>query len=59
MIHNHPSGDPTPSSQDVYITDQLEKAGELIGIRLVDHLVIGDGTYVSISQYRMIKKGMA
>jgi DNA repair protein RadC len=47
VLHNHPSGDPTPSPEDVAITRRLVEAGTLMGIALVDHLVIGRGGYVS------------
>jgi len=49
-IHNHPSGDPTPSREDIALTRRLAKAGELIGIELLDHLVIGDNRYVSLKE---------
>lgn len=48
LVHNHPSGDSTPSKSDYSITDRLYEASELIGIELLDHIVIGDGTYESI-----------
>jgi DNA repair protein RadC len=47
LVHNHPSGDPTPSREDREVTDQLVAAGRLIGISVLDHIVIGDGRYVS------------
>jgi DNA repair protein RadC len=47
LVHNHPSGDPTPSALDVQITAQLAGAGELVGIPVLDHVVIGDGCYTS------------
>jgi DNA repair protein RadC len=47
LVHNHPSGDPEPSPEDLEITRRLAAAGELIGIRIADHVVIGDGCYVS------------
>jgi DNA repair protein RadC len=47
LVHNHPSGDPEPSPEDLEITRRLVAVGELVGIRIVDHLVIGDGTWVS------------
>lgn len=50
LFHNHPSGDPTPSGEDRKVTDQLRNAGELIGIEVLDHIVIGDGRYVSFSE---------
>ncbi len=47
FVHNHPSGDPTPSREDLEITRRLREVGELIGVRVLDHLVIGRGRYVS------------
>lgn len=47
-IHNHPSGDPTPSSADVAVTVELVRAGELLDIEMLDHLIIGDGRWVSL-----------
>jgi DNA repair protein RadC len=49
FVHNHPSGDPTPSPEDRQLTDRLVAAGQLLGIRVLDHLVIGDGRYVSFA----------
>lgn len=46
LVHNHPSGDPTPSAEDIAITKRLQEAGDLLGIRILDHVVIGDGRYV-------------
>ena len=46
-VHNHPSGDPEPSPEDMDITRRLCAVGELVGIRVLDHVVIGDGRYVS------------
>jgi DNA repair protein RadC len=43
VVHNHPSGDPTPSGADLQLTRRLAKAGEVLGIELLDHIVIGDG----------------
>lgn len=48
-VHNHPSGDTTPSREDLGVTSRLIKAGEIIGIRLLDHVIIGDG-YVSLRE---------
>ena len=48
VAHNHPSGDPTPSEADVDVTRRLREAGDVLGIRLLDHLVIGDGTFRSV-----------
>jgi DNA repair protein RadC len=50
LAHNHPSGDPTPSPDDELMTTRLRAAGELLGIVVLDHLVIGDGSYVSFQQ---------
>jgi DNA repair protein RadC len=49
FIHNHPSGDPTPSADDLDITRRLAEVGSLVGIRVLDHVVIGDGAYVSFA----------
>jgi DNA repair protein RadC len=47
LMHNHPSGEPVPSQEDLHITTRLREVGELLGIRVLDHLVFGDGCYVS------------
>lgn len=52
IIHNHPSGDSEPSLSDIEITDRIDKASKIIGIELLDHIVIGDGNYVSIFSRR-------
>ena len=49
FLHNHPSGDPTPSQEDHVLTSRLVSAGEVLGIRVLDHLVVGDGRYVSFA----------
>jgi DNA repair protein RadC len=49
-VHNHPSGDPTPSVEDVQVTKRLEEAGKLVGIDLLDHVIIGDGRFVSLKE---------
>ncbi|HZP47937.1 MAG TPA: DNA repair protein RadC [Vicinamibacterales bacterium] len=54
VFHTHPSGDPTPSADDVALTRRLRAAGELIGIDVVDHLVLGDMTYVSLKESRRL-----
>lgn len=48
FVHNHPSGDPSPSREDLQTTDRLVACGELLGIKVIDHLIIGDGSYISI-----------
>ena len=50
VAHNHPSGDPEPSAEDISVTRRLIEAGRLVGIPLVDHVVIGEGSYVSIRE---------
>jgi DNA repair protein RadC len=47
FVHNHPSGDPTPSREDIEITRRLRDVGELMGVRVLDHIVVGRGRYVS------------
>lgn len=49
-LHNHPSGDPTPSPEDISLTARLVDAGALIGIEVLDHIVIGDGRFVSLKE---------
>ncbi|UCE63485.1 MAG: DNA repair protein RadC [Nitrospirota bacterium] len=49
FLHNHPSGDPFPSDEDRTLTKRLVEAGNLLGIRVLDHLIIGDGKYVSFA----------
>lgn len=47
FVHNHPSGDPTPSKEDLDITRRLRQVGDLMGVRVLDHVVVGKGRYVS------------
>ncbi|MDQ0341038.1 DNA repair protein RadC [Caldalkalibacillus uzonensis] len=54
VAHNHPSGDPAPSREDVQVTERLVKAGEHIGIEVLDHIVIGDETYYSLKEKGLI-----
>ena len=54
LFHNHPSGDPTPSREDVGITRQVREAGELLGIRVLDHLVVGAEGFVSMRERGLI-----
>lgn len=49
FVHNHPSGDPTPSAEDLEVTRRLRQVGELVGVRVLDHIVIGRGRYVSMA----------
>lgn len=48
LLHNHPSGDPTPSREDILTTERIKKAGELLGIPLQDHIIIGLDSYISL-----------
>ncbi len=50
LAHNHPSGDPTPSVDDYQLTRRMVTAGELLGIQVLDHVVIGDGIHVSLRE---------
>ncbi|EGL38879.1 DNA repair protein RadC [Parvimonas sp. oral taxon 110 str. F0139] len=54
-LHNHPSGDPTPSSQDIDITKRLEDVGDLVGIRLLDHIIIGYNKYISLKEKGLMR----
>ena len=49
-FHNHPSDETTPSQQDIQLTNRLYEVGELLGIKLLDHLIIGDGTFTSLKE---------
>ena len=50
LVHNHPTGDPTPSTEDVEFTKRFAKCGELIGIQLLDHVIIGSEQYTSLKE---------
>ena len=50
LIHNHPSGDPYPSNEDIEITKRLHEAGKIVGIEVLDHIIIGDGSFVSLKE---------
>jgi DNA repair protein RadC len=50
LFHNHPSGDPEPSAEDIALTRRLASAGTLMGIEILDHLVLGAGRFVSLKQ---------
>jgi len=54
LVHNHPSGDPTPSQEDVELTRRVREAGEILGIPVLDHLVIGDKRYVSLREIGLL-----
>ena len=50
VMHNHPSGDCTPSRQDIEITKRISEAGKIIGVELLDHIIIGDKCYTSLKE---------
>jgi len=50
IAHNHPSGNTTPSKEDINITERLKQAGKIIGIELIDHLILGYGEYLSLKE---------
>ncbi len=54
LVHNHPSGDPTPSREDLDTTYRLMDCGKLLGIRVADHLIIGDGVYTSLLEKNLL-----
>jgi len=54
LVHNHPSGDPTPSKEDVHLTRQLVEGARLLGLRIHDHVIIGQGRHVSLVQRGLI-----
>lgn len=55
LSHNHPSGDPRPSKEDILVTERLLEAGKYIGIPILDHLVIGDRKYVSLREKNLVR----
>ena len=56
LLHNHPSGDPSPSNDDILTTDRLVQVGNLLGIPVIDHIIMGDGTYVSMKESGYINR---
>ncbi|WP_088554542.1 RadC family protein [Calderihabitans maritimus] len=54
LVHNHPSGDPTPSQEDIDVTRRLAEAGQILGIKVLDHVIIGDGKYLSMKEKGLI-----
>ncbi len=51
IVHNHPSGNTTPSNADFMVTSKVQKAGDLLDIKLLDHIIIGDGEYYSFKEH--------
>lgn len=56
MAHSHPSGDPTPSRKDLVVTRNIMKLSELLGIQMLDHLIISENSYFSLSDHGYLKK---
>ena len=56
LVHNHPSGDPQPSADDLEITHRLAEVGRLVGIRVVDHMIVGDGVFVSLAERGLMQQ---
>jgi DNA repair protein RadC len=54
LLHNHPSGDPSPSTEDICVTKRIAEAGKLIGIVIMDHIIIGDNSYISLKEQGII-----
>jgi len=57
FVHNHPSGDPAPSSEDIDLTRRLKVVGDVLGVRVLDHVVLGNGRYFSFSDKGMLDGG--
>lgn len=55
LLHNHPSGDPSPSREDILVTERLVKAGKIMDIPVLDHIIIGDEKYISLKEKGMVK----
>jgi DNA repair protein RadC len=55
LVHNHPTGDPAPSREDIVATNKIFNAANLIGISLIDHIIIGDNTYISMKDDGLIQ----
>lgn len=56
LLHNHPSGDPMPSREDILVTQRIREGGSLLGIELLDHIIIGDNCYVSLAEQKLLKE---
>lgn len=56
LLHNHPSGDPTPSDQDISVTKKILQAGKIIGIHLIDHIIVGEHCYTSFFEQGLLKE---
>jgi DNA repair protein RadC len=54
LVHNHPSGDPEPSKEDIDVTKRLKQAGNIIGIRVIDHVIVVKGAWVSLNSRGLV-----
>lgn len=54
LIHNHPSGDVTPSKEDINVTKMVKEAGNIVGVKLLDHIIVSDTDYCSFSQQKIL-----
>ncbi len=54
LVHNHPSGDPTPSKEDIAITRRLAEGGDILGIKVLDHIIVGNNKYISLKEKDII-----
>nr|WP_226984146.1 DNA repair protein RadC [Halothermothrix orenii] len=54
LVHNHPSGDPSPSDEDINVTRRLVDSGKILGVDVLDHIIIGDGVYLSMKKENLI-----
>lgn len=55
LLHNHPSGDPSPSQEDIAVTEQLIKVGKIMDLPVLDHIIIGDNNFISLKEQGMVK----
>ena len=55
LLHNHPSGDPSPSREDIAVTERLVKAGKIMDIPVLDHIILGDNKFISLKEKGMVK----
>lgn len=55
LVHNHPSGDPTPSGADIALTERFNAAGEILNIPVLDHVIIGAGKFVSLRREHLFR----
>ena len=54
MIHNHPSGDPTPSQEDIRLTNRIKESSKIVGINLIDHIIVGQNQYYSFKEHKYL-----